>query len=116
MIKELEVTKFIQCKYPPKCIFSHYSVTIVASIKTLTKLFGRPRIISDSVTNKVQFEWNVLYNNKIPFTIYDWKEYRIIPDDLLISWSIGTLNRAQSKIIENPLSDLVRKINYLKEA
>ena len=55
----------------------------------------------------MQFEWNVLYKNTIPFIIYDWKIYKAIDKDEIINWSIGTLNKADSKVIEKALSELV---------
>lgn len=81
---------------------SFHGDTIESTVNILTERFG-PSEVGDLV--KVQYEWSLIYNNEIPFTLYDWKEYREIEPDELIEFHIGARNKEESKLIYNILNN-----------
>ena len=83
---------------------SFWGDTIFTSAKKLIKLFGN---YEDSDPLKVNYEWNLILDNKIPFSIYDWKE----PDltlDQDIDYHIGARNEKESKKIAIILNKLIK--------
>lgn len=87
-------------KYTGKFVStSFYGDTIKTSCKELTELFGNWH---ESDPEKVNFEWNLILDDKIPFTIYDWKEYDLKESDV-INYHIGARNKEESSIIINVL-------------
>ncbi len=61
----------------------HYA-TIQATRADLTKAFGQPMLGGD----KVQYEWNLKFEDGTICTIYDWKEPEF-SDTAVIAWHIG---------------------------
>ncbi len=58
--------------------------------KQIKKALGKPTFKpSDSYDGKVQYEWVVLYTDKV-FRIYDWKTYdKKYTKNSLTTWSVG---------------------------
>jgi hypothetical protein len=84
---------------------SFYDTTIKCSTATLRKALGEPEYRMNDGQDKINFEWELETVNGDVFTVYDWKEYRILNENEMIEWHIGGHNRevteqAKSEIIE----------------
>lgn len=82
---------------------SFHGDVILSSINELTLLFGEP-YGGDGL--KTQYDWRLSYKD-IPFTIYDWKEYRDLDLDETIEFHIGARNREESIIITNIVNNIL---------
>lgn len=71
---------------------SFHGTTINLTVNQLISICGEPCYISNTGENKVNFEWQMELDNGDVFTIYDWKEYRVIGLDEVINWHIGGHN------------------------
>ncbi len=67
---------------------SYHDTTISATVNQLTAAFGEP-YDNNTGEDKVNFEWDMETEDGEVFTIYDWKEYRIISKNEIIEWHIG---------------------------
>lgn len=99
MIKELEDTELVRDT-------SWHGYVVLSSINKLTELFGEPYNEGDE-TDKVQYEWNLEYDN-IPFTIYDWKEYRKINPYEIIDFHLGTKTQEDSDIVHKAITKAIK--------
>lgn len=81
---------------------SFHGVTIRATVDQLTKAFGEP-YDSNSGEDKVNFVWDMENNEGEVFTIYDWKEYRVLKSDEMITWHIGSKSKSDSNVAEREL-------------
>ena len=66
---------------------SFYGITIRASVDQLTKAFGEPEN-NNTGEDKVNFVWDMETDEGEVFTIYDWKEYRVLRSDEFVTWHI----------------------------
>jgi hypothetical protein len=67
---------------------SFFGTTIVASVNQLIRSFGEP-YDNNTGEDKVNFVWDMETEEGDVFTIYDWKEYRMIDKNEMIEWHIG---------------------------
>jgi hypothetical protein len=81
---------------------SFHGVTIRATVDQLTKAFGEP-YDSNSGEDKVNFVWDMENNEGEVFTIYDWKEYRVLKSDEIVTWHIGAKSKSDSNVAEREL-------------
>lgn len=84
---------------------SFHDITISCSLNDLIKILGKPQYSYDS-GDKVNFEWICETDNGDIFTIYDYKEYRLISKTETIEWHIGAHNKLiaiQAKIELNEM-------------
>ena len=86
---------------------SFHDVTIKTSINQLIKVLGEPNIQDNTGEDKVNVEWEVITEDGIIGTIYDWKEYRRLGEDDLIEFHIGGHNKSDTLIIKNELKQLL---------
>jgi hypothetical protein len=68
---------------------------IRATYNQLCEAFGEPQESDrQSIWEKVQVGWTLGTSNpEIPFTIYDWKEYREWEDTEVLSWHVGSFTQ-----------------------
>lgn len=85
---------------------SFHCDVITATTNELIKLFGEPS--RSLVEDKVTREWDLEYNN-IPFSIYDWKEYREYTDDEVIDFHIGTHKASESHEIASVINSMIKE-------
>jgi hypothetical protein len=76
---------------------SFHGVTFRASVNQLISAFGDPSDDSNTGEDKVNFEWEMETEDGEVFTIYDWKEYRMIDVDEYVVWHIGSMEALGSK-------------------
>lgn len=88
---------------------SYHDTTISATVNQLTAAFGEP-YNSNTGEDKVNFVWDMETEDGEVFTIYDWKEYRIISKNEIIEWHIGghsvEITEKAAEEIEESLSNL----------
>ena len=71
---------------------SFHDTVINASVNDLTKVLGEPQYDANHGTDKINFEWMMELNDGSVFTVYDYKEYRVLDKREIIGWHIGGLN------------------------
>ena len=71
---------------------SFHDTVINASVNDLTKVLGEPQYDTNHGTDKINFEWMMELNDGSVFTVYDYKEYRVLDKREIIEWHIGGLN------------------------
>tara|TARA_R110000868_G_scaffold310848_1_gene572025 strand:- start:262 stop:558 length:297 start_codon:yes stop_codon:yes gene_type:complete len=82
---------------------SFHGITIRASVEQLTKVFGDPSIVNNTGDDKVNFEWEMETDEGEVFTIYDWKYYRPLSSDEIVTWNIGSKSKSVSWDAEREL-------------
>ena len=75
---------------------SFHFTTIRTTVNKLTSALGEAQSIDNSGDDKVNFDWNCETEDGDVFTIYDWKEYRMIDVNEKIEWHIGANSRMVS--------------------
>ncbi len=73
---------------------SFHNVTITATINDLILALGEPQVFDNSGEDKVNVEWGAVTEAGFRFTIYDWKEYRVLDLDEPITFHIGSTKGA----------------------
>lgn len=68
---------------------SFYYSTVNTTYNKLEFILGSPQISQNTGTEKVNFEWDCVTNTGDVFTIYDWKEYKILDGNENIDFHIG---------------------------
>ena len=76
---------------------SFHGDVINATYNQLVACFGEPTYIN-GIQDKSQYDWVLGYKNGFVFTVYDWKEYKHIRPDDMISWHIGATEPEYSTI------------------
>ena len=71
---------------------SFHDTVINASVNDLTKVLGEPQYDANHGTDKINLEWMMELNDGSVFTVYDYKEYRVLDKREIIEWHIGGLN------------------------
>ena len=71
---------------------SFHDTVINASVNDLTKVLGEPQYDANHGTDKINFEWMMELNDGSVFTVYDYKEYRVLDKREIIGWHVGGLN------------------------
>lgn len=82
---------------------SFHGITIRASVEQLTKAFGDPSIVDNTGEDKVNYEWEMETDEGEVFTIYDWKYYRPLKSDEIVTWNIGSKSKSVSWDAENEI-------------
>jgi len=82
-----------------------------ASVSDLRKILGEPAFDENTGEDKVNFDWTMETEDGEVFTVYDWKEYRILDEDEIIEWHIG----GKSGIVtEKALNEIASALNELE--
>ena len=84
---------------------SWHGAIVKASVNELTGILGDPSCVSNDGRDKTNFEWWMETTNGDVFTIYDWKEYRVLELDEPIEWHIGGHSSGVTRVV----ADLIRK-------
>lgn len=72
---------------------SFHSTVIESTVNELKQILGEPHYDGNDGEDKVNFEWEMETDNSDVFTVYDWKEYRSLPENEVIKWHIGGYNK-----------------------
>jgi hypothetical protein len=84
---------------------SFHDTTIGTTIHTLRKILGEPNYSGNDGEDKVNFQWEMETSNGDVFTVYDWKEYKILHEHEIIDFHIGGMNKAITKQAKNEMYD-----------
>ena len=100
---------------------SFHDSVVIASVDQLIQVLGEPNEDSNTGFDKVNFEWEMELESGEVFTVYDWKEYRMLRTDEMIEWHIGgfdvyATNQAAKQINEALLSSRDSSAVELTEA
>ncbi len=68
---------------------SFHDHTFIATVSDLRYVLGAPDFESNDGEDKNNFDWIMETEDGEVFTVYDWKEYRPLPEDEVIEWHIG---------------------------
>lgn len=87
---------------------SHHGLVVNDTTEGLTRKIGlKPNYYEPECDGeKTTREWDLTLQDGTPFTIYDWKEYRVFDDDETIEWHIGTRNNEEQEKVRKALSDI----------
>ena len=90
-----------------------------ASVSDLRKILGIPVLETNDGGDKVNFEWVMENEEGEVFTVYDWKEYRVLDENELIEWHIGGHSSLSTDLAVNEiagaLNELAGALNELDE-
>jgi hypothetical protein len=89
---------------------SFHDTTIGTTIHTLNKLLGEPVCVDNTGMDKVNYEWEMETDNGDVFTVYDWKEYRILHEHEIIEFHIGGMSKAITEQAKNEMYEALGKI------
>lgn len=82
---------------------AHCDVNIDATFSQLKQLFGEPNLKSGD--GKSNYIWGLIYNKscdeQVSIHIYDWKYYRKIDEDEIITWEIASNSHINAMNIKN---------------
>jgi hypothetical protein len=81
-----------------------------ASVSDLRKILGVPDDANNSGEDKVNFEWTMETESGDVFTVYDWKEYRVLDEDELIEWHIGGHSGGVTSEALNEIADALNSL------
>jgi hypothetical protein len=86
---------------------SFHNTVINTTVNKLTKALGEAQIIGNDGKDKVNFDWICETENGDIFTIYDWKEYRVLDLDEVIEFHIGGKNRTVTQEAKEELLEIL---------
>lgn len=89
---------------------SFHGETVRASVKDLRAILGEPLCEQNDGEDKVNFEWEMETDEGEAFTVYDWKEYRVIDEDEIIEWHIGSHRVMTSAVAVNEITEALNQL------
>ena len=75
---------------------SFHGQVIEATVQELRDILGEPSAAQNDGSDKVNFEWDMINSEGNVFTVYDWKEYRVLPENEVIEWHIGAHDKIKA--------------------
>lgn len=95
---------------------SFHGTVIQATVNQLHEILGKPDCVSNDGKDKTNYDWVAETVYEDVFTVYDWKEYRPISEDEVISWHIGGKSLIVTEVARqemlNALSDLTKTVKF----
>jgi len=88
---------------------SFHDTTISTTVHTLRKIMGKPLYISNDGEDKTNYEWAMETDNGDVFTVYDWKEYKVLNEHEIIEFHIGGHSKAVTEQAKKELYDAYGK-------
>jgi hypothetical protein len=88
---------------------SFHDTTVGTTVHTLRKLLGEPYYEGNDGEDKVNFEWIMETNDGDVFTVYDWKEYKVLDEHEMIEFHIGGHSKAVTEQAKNEIYDVFHK-------
>ena len=89
---------------------SFHDTTVGTTVHTLRKLLGEPDYEGNNIEAKTNFEWNYQTSDGDVFTVYDWKEYKVLDEHEIIEFHIGGNNRAVTEQAKNEMYEALSNI------
>ena len=88
---------------------SFHNVVIKTTISKLVKVLGEPTYQQNTGDDKVNVEWDCRNKKGNVVTIYDWKEYRVLDENEVIEFHLGSKNPIDSIEGKEELLELLSK-------
>ena len=85
---------------------SFHNGEVRTTIHDWVGVLGEPSDYENSGEDKVNIMWAGKLDG-IPFTVYDWKEYRVLEEDEDVTFHIGTHSPSDSQLVLNWLINLL---------
>ena len=82
-----------------------------ASVSDLRKILGFPVLETNDGRDKVNFEWVMETEECEVFTVYDWKEGRVLDEDELIEWHIGGHSSFATDLAVNEIAGALNELD-----
>ena len=82
-----------------------------ASVSDLRKILGTPESETNDGEDKVNFEWVMENEEGEVFTVYDWKEGRVLDEDELIEWHIGGHSSFATDLAVNEIAGALNELD-----
>lgn len=89
---------------------SFFNSTIKTSLNILKNILGEPQWSDNTGEDKSNFDWTMENEDENIFTVYDWKEYRIIEDNEIIEWHIGGFNNIDTEKAKAEIEQAIKNI------
>ena len=86
-----------------------FSVVVPATVAQMKSILGTPEV-NGTVEDKSQFDWYMETDGGEVFTVYDWKEGRLLTEDVLVNWHVGSFTKEASEAAEVELLAALKKI------
>jgi hypothetical protein len=90
---------------------SFHDTTIGTTVHTLRQLLGEPDYEGNDGEDKVNYEWEMETSDGDVFTVYDWKEYKVLDEHEIIEFHIGGHSKA---VTEQAKNEMYEAMNNLK--
>ena len=84
---------------------SFHDTTVGTTVHTLNKLLGEPTYVDNTGMDKVNYEWIMETNDGNVFTVYSWKEYKILHEHEIIEFHIGGYSKLITEQAKNEIYD-----------
>jgi hypothetical protein len=89
---------------------SFHDTTIGTTVHTLRKLLGTPYCEGNDGKDKTNFEWQCQTYEGDVFTVYDWKEYKVLDEHEIIEFHIGGHSKAVTEQAKNEMYDAMANL------
>ena len=89
---------------------SFHGTTFKASPSDLRKILDVPRYDGNDGEDKTNFDWVLETNSGKVFTVYDWKEYRVLEEDEIVEWHIGGKSVSETEEALREIEEALSKI------
>ena len=90
---------------------SFHGTTFSATVQDLRKALGLPEYEQNDGEDKINFEWVLETEDGEVFTVYDWKEYHELDEEMEdIDWHIGGNSKAITEKALEEIEDALRDI------
>ena len=86
---------------------SFWGSTIDSTVNALKSVLGKPSYVDNGCGDKINFEWILETDNSDVFTVYDWKEYRKLDLDEVVTFHIGGHSK---RVTEQALKEIGEKL------
>jgi len=93
---------------------SFFDTTIGTTIHTLNKLLGEPTYVDNTGMDKVNYEWEMETSDGKVFTVYSWKEYKILHEHEIIEFHIGGHSKSVTEQAKNEMYDAMVNLKLAK--
>ena len=88
---------------------SFHDTVVSTTVHTLKQILGEPYYEGNDGEDKVNFEWIMETNDGDVFTVYDWKEYRVLDEHEMIEFHIGGHSKTVTEQAKNEIYDVFHK-------
>ena len=89
---------------------SFHDTVIGTTIHTLNTLLGEPTYVNNTGMDKVNYEWEMETSDGDVFTVYSWKEYKILHEHEIIEFHIGGESKTVTEQAKNEMYEAMANL------